>query len=117
MNRDVLTRLLVRRGWKVLAAIDGRKGIEDAIAHRPDLILMDMSLPEIDGWTAAATLKRDARTARIPIVALRAHAMGGDRERSLEAGCDEFETKPVELARLLAKMNALSGPRCGNGGQ
>ena len=116
MNRDVLTRLLKRRGWTVLSAVDGRKGIEDAVTHQPDLILMDMSLPEIDGWTAAAALKSDPRTTSIPIVALTAHAMVGDRERALAAGCDEFETKPVEMARLVAKMNSLTGPRCADGG-
>jgi two-component system, cell cycle response regulator DivK len=107
MNRDVLTRLLARRRWDVLVAVDGRQGIQAALRHTPDLILMDLSLPEIDGWTATRILKQDPRTAQIPVIALTAHAMTGDKEKALAAGCDEFETKPVELKRLLAKMEAL----------
>lgn len=114
MNRDMLSRRLARRGWEITTAVDGRRGIELAGETRPDLILLDMSLPEIDGWEAAGILKSGERTRAIPIIALTAHAMAGDRERALAAGCDEFETKPLEIDRLLAKMEAFAG--AGNGG-
>ena len=107
LNRDMLSRRLTRRGWEVAMACDGREGFEAAVANPPDLILLDMHLPGADGWTAAALLKKDSRTARIPVVALTARTMVGDREKALEAGCDEFEPKPVELNRLLEKMQAL----------
>ncbi len=107
MNRDMLKRRLERKGYRVAVAVDGRQGLEMAAAEAPDLILMDMSLPEIDGWEAARRLKNDPASARIPLIALTAHAMSGDRERALEAGCDDYDTKPVDLPRLLGKIEAL----------
>jgi CheY-like chemotaxis protein len=107
MNRDMLSRRLTRRGYEILIAIDGRDGIEKARTQQPDLVLMDMSLPEIDGWEAARQLKADAETKNIPIIALTAHAMDGDREKSLAAGCDEYDSKPVDLPRLLQKIEGL----------
>jgi CheY-like chemotaxis protein len=107
MNRDMLSRRLERKGYEVLIAVDGEKGIEVARADMPDLILMDMSLPVVDGWEATRRLKADARLKHIPIIALTAHAMANDRDKALEAGCDEYDTKPIELPRLLAKMEAL----------
>jgi len=111
MNRDMLSRRLMRRGYEVVMGVNGREGIDLARSARPDLILMDMSLPEIDGWTATRTLKADPATAGIPVIALTAHATAQDREKTLEAGCDDFDTKPVDLARLLGKMEALLGGR------
>ncbi len=107
MNRDMLSRRLQKRGFEVVFAIDGRQGVAMARTENPALILMDMSLPEIDGWEATRQLKAAEDTRRIPIIALTAHAMSGDEERAKEAGCDDYDTKPVELARLLAKMDAL----------
>lgn len=107
MNRDMLSRRLERKGYRVLIAVDGQQGIEVATAERPSLILMDMSLPIIDGWEATRQIKAAAGTAQIPIIALTAHAMSEDRQRALEAGCDEYETKPVELPRLLDKIAGL----------
>jgi len=107
MNRDMLARRLQRRGYEVIVAIDGQEGIEVANRERPDLILLDMSLPVLDGWSAAGVLKSGPPTKGIPIVALTAHAMAGERERAMEAGCDEYETKPIDLARLLQKIEAL----------
>jgi two-component system cell cycle response regulator DivK len=107
MNRDMLARRLEKRGFQIVIAVDGLVGIEKARAEMPDLILMDMSLPGLDGWQASRQLKSDNATARIPIIALTAHAMAEDRERALAAGCDEFETKPVELASLLNKIQTL----------
>ncbi len=107
MNANMLSRRLVRRGWDVIFAEDGRAAIEKAIEQQPHLILMDLSLPEIDGWTATGILKNDARTAHIPIVVLTAHAMQADRERAHEAGCDAFETKPIDFARLAGTIEAL----------
>lgn len=107
MNRDMLARRLVRRGFEVVVAVDGQAGVEMARQERPDLILMDLSLPIMDGWEATRKLKADEATRHIPVVALTAHAMTGDREKALEAGCDEFDTKPVELTRLLEKVDAL----------
>ena len=107
MNRDMLSRRLVRRGFTVLIAVDGSIGIAKARGEAPDLILMDMSLPVIDGWEATRVLKADPTTAKIPIIALTAHAMAEDREKALAAGCDDFDTKPVELTRLLGKIDAL----------
>ena len=107
MNRDMLSRRLKRRGYDVVIAVDGREGIERAASESPDLILLDMSLPEVDGWEAAKRLKADPGTHSIPIIALTAHAMAGDREKALAAGCDEYDTKPVELSRLLGKIQSL----------
>lgn len=106
-NVYMLTRRLERRGHEVLVAPDGESGITQALAELPDLILMDMGLPGIDGWEATRRLKADATTAAIPVIALTAHAMEGDREKALEAGCNDFETKPVQLDQLLTKMTAL----------
>jgi len=108
-NRDMLSRRLLRSGWDVVVALDGREGFEVASCHPVNVILMDMSLPELDGWQVTAQLKANPQTCKTPIIALTAHAMSGDRERALAAGCDEFETKPVEYPRLLAKMNRLIG--------
>jgi two-component system cell cycle response regulator DivK len=107
MNRDMLSRRLARRGFSILLAADGLEGLQMARAERPDLLLLDMDLPILDGWEAARRLKADAETRSIPIIALTAHAMSGDRERALQAGCDDYETKPIELDRLLAKMATL----------
>ena len=107
LNRDMLMRRLERRGYETLIAIDGQQGLEVALLNQPNLILMDMSLPVLDGWEATKRLKSAPETAAIPIVALTAHAMSGDRERALEAGCDEYDTKPVEFPRLVLKIEAL----------
>jgi len=104
MNRDMLSRRLAKRGFKVLMAVDGAEGVAMARSVNPTLILMDMSLPVMDGWTATRTLKADSSTSGIPVIGLTAHAMAGDREKCLEAGCDEYETKPIEFARLLEKI-------------
>jgi CheY-like chemotaxis protein len=109
MNRDMLSRRLARRGYEVVVAVDGAEGLARARAERPALILMDMSLPVIDGWEATRRLKADPETAAIPIIALTAHAMTSDRDKALEAGCDGYETKPVELPRLLEVMEKLLG--------
>jgi CheY-like chemotaxis protein len=107
MNRDMLSRRLQRKGFEVVLAMDGQSGVDMAQAEAPDLVLMDMSLPVLDGWEAARRLKADAATQRIPVIALTAHAMSGDRDKALEAGCDDYDTKPVELVRLLGKIDAL----------
>jgi two-component system cell cycle response regulator DivK len=107
MNRDMLLRRLQRKGYEVILAVDGQSGVEMTQAHAPDLILMDMSLPVLDGWEATRRLKADAATRHIPVNALTAHAMSSDREKALEAGCDDYDTKPVELRRLLAKIETL----------
>jgi CheY-like chemotaxis protein len=107
MNRDMLSRRLVRKGYEVLLAVDGVTGIAMAKAERPDLILMDMSLPVVDGWEATRRLKADPALRAIPIIALTAHAMATDRDKALAAGCDDYDTKPIELPRLLAKIDAL----------
>ncbi len=107
MNRDMLSRRLEKRGYTMTIAVDGGAGVELAKSDRPDLILMDMSLPVIDGWEATKIVKADPVTAAIPIIALTAHAMDSDRVKALEAGCDDFDTKPVELARLLTKIEEL----------
>ncbi len=107
MNRDMLSRRLQRKGFEVLIAVDGGQGVEMAHAEKPDLILMDMSLPVKDGWTATRELKADDRTKGIPVIALTAHAMSGDREQALAAGCDDYDTKPIELPRLLGKIETL----------
>jgi CheY-like chemotaxis protein len=107
MNRDMLSRRLERRGFQVAIAVNGAEGIAMAESERPDLILMDMSLPVIDGWEASRRLKAAAATATIPIIALTAHAMAGDRQQALDAGCNDYDTKPIEFPRLLAKIEAL----------
>lgn len=107
LNRDMLSRRLGRRGHEVLLAADGAEGLAAADRERPDLVLLDMSLPVLDGWEAARRLKGRVETAGIPIIALTAHAMAGDRERAIEAGCDDYDVKPVELDRLLGKIAAL----------
>jgi CheY-like chemotaxis protein len=109
MNRDMLSRRLARRGYDVVVAVDGRDGVEKARAEAPALVLMDMSLPVLDGWEATRELRADPATRSIPVIALTAHAMAGDREKALAAGCDEFDTKPIELERLLGKIRALLG--------
>ena len=106
MNRDMLSRRLAKRGFQVVMAVDGAEGVEMARSAQPDLILMDMSLPVMDGWTATRKLKADASTRGIPVIGLTAHAMAGDREKCLEAGCDEYDTKPVDFPRLLEKIQA-----------
>lgn len=107
MNRDMLTRRLERRGYEIMIAVDGAEGVEIATREIPDLILMDMSLPVMDGWEATRRIKSDERTRAIPVLALTAHALTEDREKAFAAGCDEFDTKPVELPRLLAKIETL----------
>ena len=107
LNRDMLSRRLKKRGYEVSIAVDGAEGVEKARSESPDLILMDMSLPVMDGWEATRTLKADEATRSIPVVALTAHAMSTDRERALAAGCDAYETKPVELPRLIETMEKL----------
>ena len=119
MNRDMLSRRLQRKGYEVIIAIDGQVGIEMARSEAPDLVLMDMSLPVIDGWEATRTLKAAKETAGIPIIALTAHAMSTDRDKAIEAGCDDYDTKPIELSRLLGKMEELicgMGDRSAEGG-
>ncbi|TDI47418.1 MAG: response regulator [Acidobacteria bacterium] len=107
MNRDMLSRRLTRKGFDVLIAEDGQKGMDMTRNEHPDLVLMDMSLPVVDGWEATRRLKASEETKHIPIIALTAHAMAGDREKTLEAGCDDYDTKPIELPRLLEKINTL----------
>lgn len=107
MNRDMLTRRLEKRGYTISIAVDGGEGVAKAKAEAPDLILMDMSLPVLDGWDATRQVKADPATAGIPVIALTAHAMEGDRQKALAAGCDDFDTKPVELNRLLLKIEEL----------
>ena len=109
MNRDMLSRRLQRRGFEVLIAGDGEQGVTLAAAEKPDLILMDMSLPVLDGWEATRRIKAAPDTRRIPIIGLTAHAMAADRDKCLEAGCDDYDTKPVELGRLLEKIEHLLG--------
>ena len=109
MNRDMLSRRLIRRGFQVVFAMDGQQGIDLARSERPDIILMDMSLPVIDGWEATRCLKADDATRGIPVIGLTAHAMSGDREKAIEAGCDDYDTKPVELDRLIGKIERLLG--------
>ena len=109
MNRDMLSRRLQKRGYEVLIAVDGQHGVAMAQSESPDLILMDMSLPIIDGWEATRALKAGPETKHIPVIALTAHAMSTDRDKAIEAGCDDYDTKPIELPRLLGKMEALIG--------
>ena len=110
MNRDMLSRRLQKQGYEIVIAVDGEEGIAKAQSETPALILMDMSLPGIDGWEATRRLKAAPRTQNIPVIALTAHAMSDDREKALAAGCNDFDTKPIELPRLLSKIQALLGP-------
>ena len=107
MNRDMLSRRLMKKKFEVVIAVNGQEGVDMATVEHPDLILLDMSLPVMDGWTAAGHLKSNPQTENIPIIALTAHAMSGDREKALEAGCDDYDTKPVEFKRLLGKIHAF----------
>ena len=109
MNRDMLSRRLARRGYEVVVAVDGEAGVRMAQSEAPAIILMDMSLPGLDGWDATRQIKADPATRGVPVIALTAHAMSGDREKSLAAGCDDFDTKPVDFDRLLGKIQALLG--------
>lgn len=109
MNRDMLSRRLSKRGYDVVMAVDGGAGVEMASSENPDIILLDMSLPVMDGWEAARVIKGNEATAGVPIIALTAHALAGDREKAIEAGCDDYDTKPVDLQRLLGKMETLLG--------
>jgi CheY-like chemotaxis protein len=111
MNRDMLSRRLARRGHEILIAVDGAEGVARASADRPDLILMDMSLPILDGWEATRRIKADRTTSGIPVIALTAHAMAGDREQALTAGCNDYDTKPIEFDRLVGKISALLTPQ------
>ena len=111
MNRDMLSRRLERKGYTVLCAVDGEAGVAMAAAEKPDLILMDMSLPVLDGWGATRQIKADPATRAIPIIALTAHAMAEDERKAREAGCDDYDTKPVEMERLLGKIQKLLGTR------
>lgn len=110
MNRDMLSRRLSRSGYEIAIAVNGQEGVDLATSFAPDLILMDMSLPVIDGWEATRRIKSDPATASIPVIAFTAHAMVQDKERAMAAGCDDFDTKPVDLPRLLGKIQALLGP-------
>jgi CheY-like chemotaxis protein len=107
MNRDMLSRRLTRRGFEVVFAADGQQGVDLARSEKPDIILMDMSLPVMDGWEATRRIKADDTMRRIPVIGLTAHAMSGDREKAIEAGCDDYDSKPVEIDRLLSKINRL----------
>ena len=107
MNRDMLSRRLKRKGFEIEVAVDGQQGVEMATATVPDLVLMDMSLPITDGWTATRELRANAATASLKIIALTAHAMDGDRQKAIDVGCDDYDTKPIDLKRLLGKIQAL----------
>jgi CheY-like chemotaxis protein len=109
MNRDMLSRRLIRRGFEVLLAVDGEQGVATAEKELPDIILMDMSLPVLDGWEATRRIKSADTTRAIPVIALTAHAMAGDRDKAMDAGCDDYDTKPIELPRLLEKIGRLIG--------
>ena len=109
MNRDMLSRRLIRRGFEVVFAVDGKQGVDLARSEKPDIILMDMSLPVMDGWEATRCVKSDDATSSVPVIGLTAHAMSGDREKAIEAGCDDYDTKPVEINRLIGKMERLLG--------
>ncbi len=111
LNRDMLSRRLNRRGYDVVFAVDGAQGIEMARSEKPDIILMDMSLPVMDGWEATRHVKSDDAMRNVPVIALTAHTMSGDREKALAAGCDDYDTKPVELDRLIGKIERLLGAR------
>jgi len=109
MNRDMLSRRLERKGFTIVMAVDGAEGVAKAASENPDLILMDMSLPVLDGWEATRQLKANPATSHIPVIALTAHAMAGDRDKTIEAGCDDYDTKPIELPRLLGKIETQLG--------
>lgn len=106
-NRDMLSRRLIRKGFEVVMALDGQQAVDMAVSENPDLILMDMSLPVIDGWEATRRVKSELTTRAIPVIALTAHAMAGDREKALDAGCDDYDTKPIDFTRLLEKISVL----------
>src|SRR4051812_8249488 len=106
MNRDMLSRRLERKGYEIVMAVDGGEGVEKAGSEKPDVILMDMSLPVLDGWEATRRVKANPATSAIPVIALTAHAMAGDRDKTIEAGCDDYDTKPIDLPRLLGKIEA-----------
>ena len=108
MNRDMLSRRLLKKGFEIIIAVDGAEGVEKTINEKPDLVLMDMSLPVMDGWEATKNIKANNETAKIPIIALTAHAMAQDKEKALAAGCDEYDTKPIDLNRLLSKISSLT---------
>jgi two-component system, cell cycle response regulator DivK len=107
MNRDMLSRRLIRRGYQVAIAVDGAQGVAMAQSEKPDLVLMDLSLPGIDGWEATRRIKASADTKHLPVIGLTAHAMAGDREKALDAGCDDYDTKPIEFERLIGKIESL----------
>src|SRR5271170_6741729 len=107
MNRDMLSRRLIRRGFEVVFAVNGQQGVDLARSEKPDIILMDMSLPVMDGWEATRCVKADAATHSVPVIGLTAHAMSGDREKAIEAGCDDYDIKPIEFDRLIGKMERL----------
>jgi CheY-like chemotaxis protein len=109
MNRDMLSRRLTRRGFEVIFAVNGQEGVDLAVSERPDIILMDLSLPVLDGWEATRRVKADDATRSVPIIGLTSHAMSGDREKAIEAGCDDYDTKPVEIERLIGKIERLLG--------
>ena len=111
MNRDMLSRRLTRNGFEIVMAVDGGQGVAMAASEQPDLILMDLSLPVIDGWEATRRIKANDATRRIPVIALTAHAMAGDREKAMDVGCEDYDTKPVELSRLLGKIAVLLLPK------
>jgi len=111
MNRDMLSRRLARNGFEIAIAVDGQEGVDKAISEKPNLILMDMSLPVIDGWEATRKIKADPATRIIPVIALTAHAMAQDKDKAMAAGCDDFDTKPVDIQRLLGKIQALLNAR------
>jgi two-component system cell cycle response regulator DivK len=113
MSRDMLSRRLIRRGFEVVFAVDGKQGVDAARREKPDIILMDMSLPIMDGWDATRCVKSDDATRGVPVIGLTARAMSGDREKAIEAGCDDYDTKPVELDRLIGKIERLLGLRKG----
>ena len=108
MNRDMLSRRLIKKGFEIIIAVDGEEGVKKTLSEKPDLILMDMSLPVMDGWEATKKLKSNSNTSKIPIIALTAHAMAQDKEKALAAGCDEYDTKPIDLNRLLSKISSLT---------
>jgi len=113
LNRDMLSRRLTKRGYTVSIAVDGLEGVATTRSTLPDLVIMDMSLPLMDGWTATAEIKGDPVTRHIPVIGLSAHAMAGDREKAMESGCDDYDTKPIELDRLLGKIEAMLGKTAG----
>ena len=108
MNRDMLSRRLIKKGFEIIIAVDGEEGVKKTLSEKPDLILMDMSLPVMDGWDATKKLKSNSETSKIPIIALTAHAMAQDKDKALAAGCDEYDTKPIDLNRLLSKISSLT---------